>query len=426
MPLSTEMQDALAAGTGFFITLIKIQATAAHGGDIIRLALHTKDYTFESELYKAFPFVTSSFQMKAGLEPDNATMTHILEGAFSRLNLVGGKWGGAKIIVSVVDAFNPAWGIARRHTGRLGEVTTGGYGAESEFRGLIQLLSQEIGWKTSGLCRYQLGDALCGIDVANFTLDGEVTAVTNNQKFEVLLSGATRMPGLSGSYYGGLNFDVLVNNRIDPTIDFTWTSSYPIAGLGSDYYTVRWEGKVKPQYTENYTFSVEHDDGVKLWVNSLVTPIIDQWGTSGDHSSSPIALTANTLYDIKLEFVQQTLASKVKLRWQSTSQGLQIIPSTRLFSLPITSVADDYWRKGRAVWLSGHNAGLTMEVWQNVADEVTLFMPMPGDIQVGDTLNLIAGDDKTLRTCWNKFNNAVNFGGEDSIPRREDVYHIPD
>jgi hypothetical protein len=439
MPLSAEMLTAIADGTGYFITLMKIEAV---GGDIIRLAVHTRDYEYDGESYRVFPFEPSKFQMKAGTEPDNATIKHILGDAFTRLNLVGGKWAGAKVTVIVVDFLNPDWGYAKKHFGRLGEVTTGGYAAESEFRGAMQLLSQEIGDKTGALCRHQTFDGNCAlerenlglppIDIADFTSAATVASVDSNQKFTI---GALSIPpshGLLGEYFGGID-DTFpsgskVAQRYDDTVDFIWSSTPPIFGLGFELYSIRWTGSLVVQYAEAYTFSVEHDDGIRLYIDGVM--VIDQWGTPGIHTWVSGALVAGSTHTIKLEFRQNAWSDPdnayCRLRWSSASQAEQIIPNARLYAPALTLQPDGYFDKGRAEWTGGNNDGLKMEVLRQVGDEITLFLPMVGDIEVGDTVNLIAGDDKSLSTCFHKFNNAVNFGGEDGIPKREDVYHIPD
>ena len=39
---------------------------------------------------------------------------------------------------------------------------------------------------------------------------------------------------------------------------------------GMDFVSVRWQGKVKPQFAEVHTFYVSSDDGAKLWVDNVV------------------------------------------------------------------------------------------------------------------------------------------------------------
>lgn len=430
MALDPNMVAALTSGTGYFITLIEIIALPEKGGDAIRLAVNSRDYAFQGDTFAAFPFNTSKFQMKSGVEADNATVKHILQDSFSRINVSGGKWAGATVNVYVVDFLHPEWGWARKHIGRLGEVTTGGFGAETEFRGLMQLISQDVGDKTSGLCRYDLGDGDCTLDLSPFTFPGVVTSVATKQLFNGSLD--LTLPsnnGLQVSYYNGTNFETFVASRVDSYIDYVFTGSRPYPGVGTTNYSIRWESKVQPEFTEPHTFHIFHDDGARVWVNGSL--IIDQWGTYGaTHSSSPIALTAGTKYTIRVDYFQSSFAagpnpSYVNLKWSSASIPTPVvIPANRFFNESFTNTTN-YFEKGKVIWTSGNNVGLGMEVASNDTDEFTLFMPMPGEIQIGDGFEMIAGDTKDLFTCWSKFNNAINFGGEDDIPKPEAVYAVP-
>jgi uncharacterized phage protein (TIGR02218 family) len=70
---------------------------------------------------------------------------------------------------------------------------------------------------------------------------------------------------------------------------------------------------------------------------------------------------------------------------------------------------------GLVAFVTGENAGFSMEVKAIAADSpgyaVTLYLPMPVDIGVGDTLTIRAGCDKRLATCRDQFANLVNFRG---------------
>lgn len=70
---------------------------------------------------------------------------------------------------------------------------------------------------------------------------------------------------------------------------------------------------------------------------------------------------------------------------------------------------------GLVTWLTGDNAGFSMEVKTDGASStpgsIFLYEPMPYDIQVGDTFTLAPACDKTLATCRDVFDNIVNFRG---------------
>lgn len=67
--------------------------------------------------------------------------------------------------------------------------------------------------------------------------------------------------------------------------------------------------------------------------------------------------------------------------------------------------------RGRVTWTSGLNTGYSMEWVSYLSLVVTLFLPMPRDIQVGDTFTITQGCDKSMATCINSYANLPNFRG---------------
>lgn len=75
-----------------------------------------------------------------------------------------------------------------------------------------------------------------------------------------------------------------------------------------------------------------------------------------------------------------------------------------------------YFRYGRAVWLTGANAGLSMEIEDNAGADITLQLPMPSAVAFGDTLQLIAGYDGTREQARDKFGAADAMNCEPDLP----------
>lgn len=112
--------------------------------------------------------------------------------------------------------------------------------------------------------------------------------------------------GLMGSYYTGRDFAHLEFQRPDRGIDFDWTGSLPDPRMPpAQPFSVRWLGKVRPRYSEAYTFYTASDDGVRLWVDGRL--LISNWTIHGDtEDTGQITLKAGHEYDIKLEVVAQS------------------------------------------------------------------------------------------------------------------------
>jgi hypothetical protein len=137
--------------------------------------------------------------------------------------------------------------------------------------------------------------------------------------------------GLKAEYFDNPDFTSPLPIRVDPKINFDWGGNAPLAGMGSDTFSVRWTGQVQPSFTETYTFYVTADDGVRLWVNNKL--LIDHWSYSPSEYSGTIALVAGKKYAIKMEYFDDTYGAKAQLRWSSPSTSKGIVPKSQLYSL---------------------------------------------------------------------------------------------
>ena len=136
--------------------------------------------------------------------------------------------------------------------------------------------------------------------------------------------------GLRGEYYDNIDLTGTVLTRIDPVLDFNWGTGSPDPSMGSDDFSVRWSGRVKPEFTETFFFYTHTDDGVRLWVNNQL--LVDQWiDQSPTEHSGTIALAANTEYDIRMEYYERGGGAVARLSWSAPSQIKQVIPQSRLY-----------------------------------------------------------------------------------------------
>jgi len=47
---------------------------------------------------------------------------------------------------------------------------------------------------------------------------------------------------------------------VNPTINLNWGLG-PVTDAGMDFVSIRWQGKIKPQFAETHTFFLSSDDG---------------------------------------------------------------------------------------------------------------------------------------------------------------------
>lgn len=79
----------------------------------------------------------------------------------------------------------------------------------------------------------------------------------------------------------------------------------------------------------------------------------------------------------------------------------------------------NWFSGGLLTWLSGNNAGETIEVSasaETAVDALTLWKAMPHSVAVGDAFELTAGCDKYFASCKEKFSNEKSFRGFPHMP----------
>jgi photosystem II stability/assembly factor-like uncharacterized protein len=142
--------------------------------------------------------------------------------------------------------------------------------------------------------------------------------------------------GLKGDYFNNTDLSGSpAYTRTDATINFDW-DYIPAPGVNYDSFSVRWTGKVEAPVTGNYTFSMDINDGARLWVNGQL--LIDYWNygrwdnyPAVSKDGTPITLTGGQQYDIKIEFYENDYGATAKLYWTYPGQAKQIIPQSYLY-----------------------------------------------------------------------------------------------
>ncbi|MBD0256024.1 MAG: T9SS type A sorting domain-containing protein [Cytophagales bacterium] len=138
--------------------------------------------------------------------------------------------------------------------------------------------------------------------------------------------------GLSATYYNDKKPKwEPVLTRTDPVVDFNWGTGPAGAGVNTDKFFVRWSGRVKPRYSETYTFHTQTDGSVRLWVNGVLL-LENKYEDGVREHQGTIALAAGVLYDLVMEYVEEKDNAVARLLWSSSSQAKGVIPQARLFA----------------------------------------------------------------------------------------------
>jgi uncharacterized phage protein (TIGR02218 family) len=92
--------------------------------------------------------------------------------------------------------------------------------------------------------------------------------------------------------------------------------------------------------------------------------------------------------------------------------------STAWVLVPATPfvAAAGYYTQGVVKCLTGNNVGLSQCVKLHAGGTLTGMYPWIFVPQIGDTFSVIAGCDKSVTTCTQKFNNLIHFGGMPFVP----------
>lgn len=151
------------------------------------------------------------------------------------------------------------------------------------------------------------------------------------------LPEAGRGIGLKGKYFDEENLSALKETRIDQTVEFDWRNGAPAAGIDPDQFSARWTGQIEPLFSETYTIYVEAHGGVRLWVDNRL--LIDDWERRNMiYRQGTIALEAGRRYDIQLEYRETNGTSRIKLLWESATQGKSVIPPSLLYPIGVPGI----------------------------------------------------------------------------------------
>jgi hypothetical protein len=137
------------------------------------------------------------------------------------------------------------------------------------------------------------------------------------------------MPSIAGWQAEYFNNRDLAGNpalfREDPAIDFDWGTGSPAPWIPSDNFSVRWTRQLTfdPGY---YRFSVQSDDGVRVWLDGGL--VIDKWQPlSGElHYVDGIYLSGQR--QIRVDYFEQTGFARIKFWFSPSGTGSPTPPAT--------------------------------------------------------------------------------------------------
>jgi len=134
--------------------------------------------------------------------------------------------------------------------------------------------------------------------------------------------------GLLGCYYQNRFFYGDGVLSVDPKIDFAPVA--PPAEFPDKNYSVRWTGQLEAPYTEEYTFKISTDEGVRLWIDGRL--VINELSNRTTRTfTGTVPLQRGERSDVRLESVHRAGQGNLKALWSSKSKPEAVLGGEGVF-----------------------------------------------------------------------------------------------
>ena len=160
---------------------------------------HDQDILYNGHTWlAALGYTRTALQADSAMSVDNMNLAGLFDSdTLTVEDLRAGLMDHAEVKIFIVNWADLSQGEMKVRRGTLGEVqamTSGRF--QTEFRGLMQSLSLNVGEVTSPTCRADLGDIRCKIDLdAGWRVTAAVASVTDAQNFTITVTEPRAVDG---------------------------------------------------------------------------------------------------------------------------------------------------------------------------------------------------------------------------------------
>lgn len=146
----------------------------------LALTSHDRALLIDGVRYEPSPGMTpASIRSELGLEPRSSEVAGSLSSkAISEADLLAGRWDGASLSLVAVDWTEVDTNGQELIAGELGQISSKAGSFEAELLGVAAKLGRPVCPATSPLCRAELGDPSCRVDMAGRRERAKVTAAS--------------------------------------------------------------------------------------------------------------------------------------------------------------------------------------------------------------------------------------------------------
>jgi uncharacterized phage protein (TIGR02218 family) len=151
-------------------------------GETMGFTDHDQPLSFDGVTFEAETgFTASEIESSLGLSVDNLEASGALSSdRLSEARIAAGDFDDAEVEVWRVNWQEVSQRVLLKR-GSLGEVTRGANGFSAELRGLAHRLNQPRGRIFQFGCDAVLGDARCGVDLSDYSIEAQVIACTQQR-----------------------------------------------------------------------------------------------------------------------------------------------------------------------------------------------------------------------------------------------------
>lgn len=428
---------------------------------------HDQDIFFEGDTYEAeSSYQRTAVSNTADFSVDNLDVTGILDSEkITDTELRAGLFNRADVYIFILNWMNPSQGALKVRRGWFGEVTLHDNNVfTTEVRGLAQALSHNFIELYTAECRADFCDARCKLNIANYTRRASVLSKGDGRTAFI---GTDIPPAPTTSTSVGAHRYWSIKPTAYPSLDQFFISEVRFrdqngnlvtGGSAEDNIPSNMKNSEKPSRLRNGNFNDAW--GFASWWNEINDEEDDEdidienvrwwidFGSPRDIKEVEIIATYNaaqaiSAFELQYSDVEPEPGSSWSLAkecthlfteggqsavWgigSETSVPVNVAASAQPLPAPYTGMST--YAGGTVTWLTGKNAGRTVEIlgFNAATNEVSLFEAMPYTIAAGDLFNIAQGCDGSLATC-KLYDNVINRRAEDYIPGNDDFMQYPD
>lgn len=124
-------------------------------------------------------------------------------------------------------------------------------------------------------------------------------------------SPAMSAPGLTGEYWDNNTYTGEPSfSRVDPSIDFSWSTGGPGNGIGADTFSTRWSGYIIPDTSGEFNLGCNVDDSCKIYLDDT---LYFSSTVLGKTYGSLVSMEAGKPVKLKVEYKEDTSGAYMQL-----------------------------------------------------------------------------------------------------------------